>query len=233
VPVGVNPLDPGRRRVRQGQIEDSDRLPRPAVLADRHDPAVASATGPERRELASRLRGLREDAGLSTTRLAAVLGWSQSKVSKIENGRTKPAVSDVEAWLTAVEAPADQRAELLDIAESVQVASIIWDRTLRGGREEHQRTIGRLLDEACDMRVFQSAVVPGLLQTAEYARRVLGLADVFELASGRTAVAGSPAPWRDGISPAPNWPSCPGSRLSASTTAWRPPTTTLTGSRTS
>jgi hypothetical protein len=32
--------------------------------------------------------------------------------------------------------------------ESIQVASIIWDRTLSGGRTAHQRNIARLLADA-------------------------------------------------------------------------------------
>jgi transcriptional regulator with XRE-family HTH domain len=148
-----------------------------------------NARGNERQELATRLRELREAAELSTTRLAASLGWSQSKVSKIENGRTRPAISDVEAWLAAVDAPSDLRAVVVDLAESVHVASTIWDQTLRGGREEHQRVVGRLREQAVEIRVFQNGVVPGLLQTAEYARRVLRLADVFQLRDTTQAAA--------------------------------------------
>src|SRR2546430_1414219 len=144
---------------------------------------------PERLELSGRLRELREAAGLSTTRLAAELGWSQSKVSKIENGRTKPAVSDVEAWLTAVSAPADERGRLLDMAECIQVASVIWDRSLIGGRAGHQRAIGRLLDKAAEVRYFHTSVVSGMMQTAEYARRVLGLGDPFHLGDTARAAA--------------------------------------------
>lgn len=143
----------------------------------------------DRATFASRLRDLREKAGLSTTRLAAKLGWSQSKVSKIENRRTKPSISDVQAWVTATGAPGDVAAELMNVAESIQVASIIWDRTLRGGRAEHQRTIGRLLADATRMQVFQHAAVPGLLQTGEYARSVLALADVFGVGDTAHAAA--------------------------------------------
>jgi transcriptional regulator with XRE-family HTH domain len=146
-------------------------------------------SAPDRRELATRLRDLRKAAGLSTTQLAAHLGWSQSKVSKIENGRTKPAVADVKAWLAAVDAPTAQRPELLDMAESIQVASIIWDRTLGGGRAAHQREIGRLRDQATEVHIFQNAVVPGLLQTAAYARSILTLADIFQLGDTARAVA--------------------------------------------
>ncbi|WP_434742446.1 helix-turn-helix domain-containing protein [Micromonospora sp. SH-82] len=143
----------------------------------------------DRATLASRLRELRDDAGLSTTRLAAELGWSQSKVSKIENRRTKPSVDDVRAWANATGAPADVAAELMDIAESVQVASIIWDRNLSGGRAAHQRTIGRTLAESVRTQVFQHAAVPGLLQTAEYARSILALADVFGVGDTARAAA--------------------------------------------
>lgn len=143
----------------------------------------------DRATLASRLRELREDAGLSTTRLAVELGWSQSKVSKIENRRTKPSVDDVRAWSAATGAPADIAAELMNAAESIQVASIIWDRTLSGGRAAHQRSIGRTLAEAARMQIFQHAAVPGLLQTAEYARSVLALADVFGVGDTARAAA--------------------------------------------
>lgn len=144
----------------------------------------------DRATLAARLRKLREDAGLSTTRLAADLGWSQSKVSKIENRRTKPSVNDVRVWSAATGAPADVSAELMNVAESIQVASIIWDRTLTGGRAAHQSGIGRTLAEATRVQIFQHAAVPGLLQTAEYARSVLALADVFGVGdTARTAAA--------------------------------------------
>ncbi|MFI7553531.1 helix-turn-helix domain-containing protein [Micromonospora sediminimaris] len=143
----------------------------------------------DRTTLATRLRELREDAGLSTTRLAAALGWSQSKVSKIENRRTKPSVDDVRSWSAATGATAEVTAELTNAAESIQVASIIWDRTLTGGRAAHQRRIGRTLAEATRVQVFQHAAVPGLLQTAEYARSVLALADVFGVSDTTRAAA--------------------------------------------
>ncbi|MBT8225036.1 MAG: helix-turn-helix domain-containing protein [Dactylosporangium sp.] len=150
---------------------------------------MVSTGGSDRSELAARLRELRERAEISTTRLGSMLGWSQSKVSKIENGRTRPAVADVQAWLDAVDAPADLRAELLDMAESIQVASVIWNRTLPGGRAGHQRSIGKLRDESTRIRLFQNTVVPGLLQTAEYTRRVLTLGDVFGLGDTARAAA--------------------------------------------
>jgi hypothetical protein len=95
----------------------------------------------------------------------------------------------VQAWVTATGAPDDVAAELINVAESIQVASIIWDRTLAGGRAAHQRNIARLLSDAVRLQVFQQAAVPGLLQTAEYARSVLALADVFRVGDTAHAAA--------------------------------------------
>lgn len=76
-----------------------------------------SAPGFEDREkLASTLRDLRVNAGWSTTKLAERLGWSQSKVSKTETGRTMPPPNAVEAWARELDAPVEVTAELVEIA---------------------------------------------------------------------------------------------------------------------
>src|SRR5690348_15657434 len=51
--------------------------------------------------LAERLNGLRETAGLTGEALAGMLGWSSSKVSKIQNGRQLPTAKDIQAWADA------------------------------------------------------------------------------------------------------------------------------------
>ncbi|MFF7144971.1 helix-turn-helix domain-containing protein [Streptomyces nodosus] len=60
--------------------------------------------GKSRQELGSMLRELRKAAGLSGDRLAVRCTMSQSKVSRIENGQTRPTLIDIEALLTALEA---------------------------------------------------------------------------------------------------------------------------------
>ena len=66
-----------------------------------------------RRRMAEALRELRVSAGLSTTQLANLLGWSQSKVSKTERGVTLPPPPDVEAWANATGASGELRAQLV------------------------------------------------------------------------------------------------------------------------
>ena len=50
---------------------------------------MSQPLSPAQVRLAAILRGLRAGAGMTTYRLAAAMGWSQSKVTRIENGRTQ------------------------------------------------------------------------------------------------------------------------------------------------
>jgi transcriptional regulator with XRE-family HTH domain len=49
-------------------------------------------------DLADRLHDLRTQAGLSGKQLADLLGWQQSKVSRLENGRQTPTPTDLADW---------------------------------------------------------------------------------------------------------------------------------------
>lgn len=129
----------------------------------------------DRERLAGGLRALRLEAELSTTQLARLLGWSQSKVSKTELGRTTPAVSDVEVWCRATGAgPARQR-ELRPLAERLAHQSNRWRRELSTGRREMQRTVHRLEKAATVVRVFSPDVIVGLAQTRAYAEAMFAM----------------------------------------------------------
>ncbi|MGH8895459.1 MAG: helix-turn-helix domain-containing protein [Egibacteraceae bacterium] len=129
-----------------------------------------------RRLLAARLRELRRAADLSGEQLAARCRWSQSKVSKIETGKTVPQVADVNAWASAIDATADVRAELEALTEDTLTAVEGWRKALRGGRGRMQARIAKVEAASSVVRTFQPLIVPGLLQTAEYARRLFGFA---------------------------------------------------------
>ncbi|MCA1672702.1 MAG: helix-turn-helix domain-containing protein, partial [Actinobacteria bacterium] len=66
---------------------------------------ITAADG--RAQFGRRLRVLREDARLTGKDLADRLGWAQSKVSRLENGKQTATVEDVEAWAQAVRATAE------------------------------------------------------------------------------------------------------------------------------
>jgi transcriptional regulator with XRE-family HTH domain len=127
--------------------------------------------------LSAALRGRRERAGLSTFELAERLGWSQSKVSKLETGRTRPAPADVAAWAKTCQADDATIDALVDLAEDVATETASW-RALygsAGGAAGRQATYKDLNDQALHIAIYQPAIVPGLVQTAEYARRVFEL----------------------------------------------------------
>jgi len=122
-----------------------------------------------RQALGLRLRELRQHAGLTGRRLAESLGWPPSKISKLETGRQTPTDEDLRAWARATGA-ADAAEGLLASLHTLEQQHAEWRRQLRGGPHGHQSELARLDDRTRLFRTFESTFVPGLLQTAEYAR---------------------------------------------------------------
>lgn len=131
---------------------------------------------PDQRRLAAALRELREETGLSAANFGAPLGWSQGKVSKIENGRTVPSPEDAERWAQAAGKP-ERGPELGALAESVAIETRRWGGRRHGALAARNEDIGLAEAASTVVREFQSAIIPGLLQTADYARRVMTLLD--------------------------------------------------------
>jgi hypothetical protein len=96
---------------------------------------------------------------------------SQSKVSKIENGRVGASMVDVAAWARATGAPA-KIDHLVRRVEQAHTEAVAWRKVLSEGLSARQRQVATLERGAHAIRVFDPLVVPTLLQTAEYARRV-------------------------------------------------------------
>ena len=122
-----------------------------------------------RRALGLRLRELRRQAGLTGGRLAASLSWPASKVSKLENGRQTPTDDDILAWTTATGASAEAEA-LLASLHTLETQHAEWRRILGAGLSPVQRELADLEEKTKLLRAFEATAVPGLLQTAEYAR---------------------------------------------------------------
>lgn len=123
--------------------------------------------------LADRLRALRTQAGLSGKQLAEANNWAPSKVSRLENGRQMPAPADIHAWARACGADDTAAQELLAMLGEVQAVHRDWRRRMRQGQAAVQDSYNQLVTESRLIRHFETVYVPGLLQTADYARRVL------------------------------------------------------------
>lgn len=123
------------------------------------------------KHLAGRLRELRKAAGLSGIELGAQLGWTQSKVSKTETGRTTlPSEDDITAWVQACGGAGEEAAVLTAILASLHTEQRTWRAKFRHGQALTQEEYARLGREATLVRNFEPAAIPGLLQTAGYAR---------------------------------------------------------------
>lgn len=126
------------------------------------------------RRLVEALIDTRLAAGLTGGQLGASAGgWSQSKISKIETGRTRPSPEDVATWLTLTGVDDDRRVELLELADVVAVDSPTWTQVDRDGIAAQQRTRQELEADAKTIRIYQAKVIPGLFQTPDYTRFLL------------------------------------------------------------
>ncbi|MEV6306096.1 helix-turn-helix transcriptional regulator [Actinoplanes sp. NPDC051861] len=134
---------------------------------------MATSTIHQAREaLGVRLRDLRRDAGLTGRGLAALAGWDNSKVSKIEYGKQAPSESDIRAWCLACGVP-EQCEDLVVVARDIESSYVEWRRRLRTGTRARQEKSQTLEADTQFMRWFEPVLVPGLLHTAEYAAAVL------------------------------------------------------------
>jgi transcriptional regulator with XRE-family HTH domain len=127
---------------------------------------------PQHRRLAARLKELRQAAGLSAAALGEQLGWSQSKTSKMENGHSALVLADIEQWLDTVHADEDVRAELRALAQEAGTRVRPWRNSNRPDGPSQQDARARRDATTSGIGVYQSEVVPGLLQTPDYARRL-------------------------------------------------------------
>jgi transcriptional regulator with XRE-family HTH domain len=123
--------------------------------------------------LAARLRDVRTQAGLAGKELAEAAGWQPSKVSRLENGRQMPSQQDIDTWALVCQANAATIQNLTDMLKAIENARRDWRRRMRRGQVAVQASYNKLVQESSLVRHFETVYVPGLLQTTDYARRVL------------------------------------------------------------
>jgi transcriptional regulator with XRE-family HTH domain len=132
--------------------------------------AAASPTV-RRRRLAAELRRLREGKKLNLEQAAVQIGISRSTLSRIETGRSGARPRELQKLLKLYEV-SDQDAEAL-VALSRAARQLGWWYDFEDVLLDYFEDYIGLEDEAESMRIFQVELIPGLLQTRDYATAVV------------------------------------------------------------
>ena len=123
----------------------------------------------KRRRLRAELRNARQGAGLTQDQVAEAMDWSLSKIIRIEAGSVGVSTNDMRALLKLYNiSDPDRTEELLAIARVARERSTAF-------KDAPPKLMQFIEYEAAAsvIRGFQPLLVPGLLQTEEYARAVI------------------------------------------------------------
>jgi transcriptional regulator with XRE-family HTH domain len=131
-----------------------------------------------REALANRLKEIRRDASLTGRQLAVLAGWHYTKISKLEHGVTSPSEADIRAWCSHCRAE-EHIPDLIATVRNIEAMWLEWRRQLKAGLKHVQESSVPLYERTSQFRVYESAVIPGLFQTAEYVAATLRIAASF------------------------------------------------------
>jgi transcriptional regulator with XRE-family HTH domain len=103
-------------------------------------------------------------------------GFSQSKLSKIETGQFLPSNEDLGKLLGVLGADEATTARLLDVRSTLAGELESWRLLHLSGFDKNQARLESIEQRVDRILVFQTSVVPGLLQTYAYAEAVIARA---------------------------------------------------------
>jgi transcriptional regulator with XRE-family HTH domain len=133
--------------------------------------------------LGATLRKVRLERGLTQVQLAEASGIGQAWISRIESGRTIPEAKTIEQLAAALHLVPQVREALLAEASELRAELAEWPSVAQEGMRQRQERIRGIEASASEIRVFQPAIVPGLLQLPAYARQIFAAGQEFTGAS--------------------------------------------------
>jgi transcriptional regulator with XRE-family HTH domain len=137
---------------------------------------MASRGSPEQnptlrgRRLAMELQRRREATGMSREEVARQLEWSTSTLFRIETGRSRPQPGNVRTLLELYGVTGAERDGLIQLTREARQPG--WWHSFRDVLPNPYEVYIGLEAGAASIRNFEPVVVPGLLQTADYAREI-------------------------------------------------------------
>jgi transcriptional regulator with XRE-family HTH domain len=127
------------------------------------------AKSPRARALAAELRAARKSKRLSQGVIADQLGWSVSKVSRVETAKSGVTEADVSALLAVLRVRGGDRDHLLKLARELDQPAW-WE--LHSGLPAQMRALIDAEQQAARITNVAPTLIPGLLQTRSYTRAV-------------------------------------------------------------
>ncbi|MPZ66685.1 MAG: helix-turn-helix domain-containing protein [Pseudonocardiaceae bacterium] len=123
------------------------------------------------RELGEGLRQAMDHTGLTGKQVAHLLDWSTSRVSRLLSGKRGGSEVDVSAFLAVCRVTGAERDRLLALCQEQHTPG--WFQQHGSRLPQQVRTLIDHENKATVISGFQTTLVPGLLQTGEYARAMI------------------------------------------------------------
>ncbi len=125
-----------------------------------------------RRRLRTELRRARAEVGLTQDQVAVAMDWSLSKVIRIENGAVSISTNDLRVLLSLYQIHDRSRVDdLVELGRASRQPS--WWGKHRGVVSPQYLQYIEYEEAATVLRSYQSILLPGLLQTEEYAALII------------------------------------------------------------
>jgi transcriptional regulator with XRE-family HTH domain len=132
-----------------------------------------------RKRLGAEITAIRKKQNESLRSLASRVGIAASQLSRLENGKTgKPDLVLVMDILDALGVVDPKREELITLCRAANASG--WYKAITSKNLERTRDIAEVEVGVKQIRQYSVMSVPGLLQTADYARSVFALWDGYE-----------------------------------------------------
>jgi transcriptional regulator with XRE-family HTH domain len=124
-----------------------------------------------RRRLRTELRRARQEAGLTQEQVAEAMDWSLSKIIRIEAGNVGISTNDLKALLRHYRVDPERTDEFVVLARAARERA--WWSVYRDVVNPWLLQLIGYESAAFITRNFETLLVPGLLQTEEYARALI------------------------------------------------------------
>jgi len=168
-------------------------------------------TPSKRQQLADELVRVRRSAGLTGRAMARILDVKQAQLYRYDKAVTTPSIPKVRTWLDACRAAASEsvsaedRTRIVALAEDAHEEPRSWRALHDVGARSTQEAIAEQEADSAEEWCAESVILPGLLQTPEYAMAAVARADLHGQFDHHAQVAGRLARQTQMFEPGRRW----------------------------